>query len=312
MKRKTLAAIVLSLLSPFFAEILSGSTPPLEAINPITFLSLWGFYGSGVLLFHELWVRKNPTAGGIMLFGFSYGILEEGIFVKSWFDPHWVDLGVLGTYGRVMGVNAVWAVWLTIFHAFMSIWVPIMVFELIFPDMKREKLLNKKSAVFLISVYLFIGILMLFFLTHYIPPFIPWLLTLLLALLFAYLGCHFRFPPLRRNWPAKHPFIFGLIYLISLFILFVMVPYTTIPFFVPISIGIPLAVYFYWSMDSMSPRDLHLLMLGSLSFWLLFMDFIFELNGLLGQFAFGLGTYILLVYLFRKRYRGGGNFKREK
>lgn len=28
-----------------------------------------------------------------------YNILEEGLMVKSFFDPSWLDLGVLGVYG---------------------------------------------------------------------------------------------------------------------------------------------------------------------------------------------------------------------
>lgn len=28
-----------------------------------------------------------------------YNILEEGLMVKSFFDPSWLDLGVLGIYG---------------------------------------------------------------------------------------------------------------------------------------------------------------------------------------------------------------------
>ena len=45
--------------------------------------------------------------------------------VKSWFDPHWVDLGIFGSYGRLAGVNWVWAAGLTIYHAIYSIGLPI-------------------------------------------------------------------------------------------------------------------------------------------------------------------------------------------
>ncbi len=318
MKRKGFAALILSLLSPFFAEILSGSTPPMEAINPITFLSLWGFYGAGVLLFRELWVRKNPTVMGVMFMGFAYGILEEGVFVKSWFNLHWGDLGVLGVYGRVYGINTVWATWLTIFHAFMSIWVPIMVLELIFPDLKRERFFRKKSAIALISVYISVGIMMLLFLTSYVPPFTQWILTVFLAILFIYLGCKLKFPVLRENWMSRHSFLFGLGYMSLLFILFVILPYSTVPFPVPIILGIPLAVYFYWRMEGMNPRRVHLILLGSLSFWLLFMDFALEMQGIAGEFVFGIVTYILLLYLFKKRYTRIfpkafkiGNFKKK-
>jgi len=46
--------ILLLLLSPVIAELLSGSSPPLEFFNPLVFVLLVGLYGSGVLIVREL------------------------------------------------------------------------------------------------------------------------------------------------------------------------------------------------------------------------------------------------------------------
>ncbi len=56
--------------------------------------------------------------------------------VKSFFDPGWMDIGILGSYGRWLGVNWVWTVELTIYHAVISIGIPILITTLLFPDRK--------------------------------------------------------------------------------------------------------------------------------------------------------------------------------
>src|SRR5206468_474013 len=55
LNRRRLLALVL--LSPVIAEMLSGSTPPLEWLNPIAVLFLIWLYGAGVLVMRETAVR---------------------------------------------------------------------------------------------------------------------------------------------------------------------------------------------------------------------------------------------------------------
>ena len=66
----------------------------------------------------------------------AYGIYEEGVIVRSFFDPAWMNLGVLGIYGRTLGVNWIWSIGLTLFHASIYTSVPILLVELIFPAHK--------------------------------------------------------------------------------------------------------------------------------------------------------------------------------
>jgi hypothetical protein len=61
----------------------------------------------------------------ILILGAAYGIIEEGIMVRSFFSPTWKDLGLLATYGRWLGTNWVWAEWLAIYHAIFSITILI-------------------------------------------------------------------------------------------------------------------------------------------------------------------------------------------
>jgi hypothetical protein len=61
----------------------------------------------------ELAFRWATGWPGRLLLGAAYGIVEEGLMAKSFFDPNWPDIGILGSYGRLYGVNWVWSLELT-------------------------------------------------------------------------------------------------------------------------------------------------------------------------------------------------------
>src|SRR6266480_3495143 len=143
--RRPLLALIL--LSPVIAEMLSGSTPPIEWLNPIGVLFLIWLYGAGVLVMRETAVRWKTGWPSILLLGAAYGIIEEGLAVKSFFDPNWMDLGSLGWYGRWIDVNWIWAVWLTIFHAVISISVPIFLTEWIWPRIRGQPLTTRRGYI---------------------------------------------------------------------------------------------------------------------------------------------------------------------
>lgn len=107
------------------AELLTGSTrPALFVASPVVFVLLVGLYGCGVLSARELAMRWGGGWVSLLLLGAAYGVLEEGLVARSFFDPDWGDLGDLAGHGRLAGVNWVWAVYLTIFHAVFSIATP--------------------------------------------------------------------------------------------------------------------------------------------------------------------------------------------
>jgi hypothetical protein len=138
-------ALVLFLLAPVVGELLSGSAPPVEFFNPFALIILPALYGSGALLARELslgWGRRWPT---ILALGLAYAIVEEGLMVKSFFDPNWMDLGLLGVYGRWGGVNWVWTISLTIYHAVVSIAIPIMLVELLYPERRDQAWLGRRA-----------------------------------------------------------------------------------------------------------------------------------------------------------------------
>lgn len=171
-------ALFLFFLAPTIGELLSGSAPPVEFFNPLILLILSALYGSGAVLVRELALRWNKRWPTILLLGLAYGIIEEGLLVKSFFDPDWVDLGILGTYGRLAGVNWVWSVSLTLYHATVSIAIPILLTELLYTDRRDEPWIGRRGmiglSILLAAVVLF-GALAL---APYRPPFIPYLFAI--------------------------------------------------------------------------------------------------------------------------------------
>ena len=159
----------LALFSPVFAELMSGSSPPLEFFFPLSFAFLLGLYGAGVLIMRELSVIWDKGWPSIILLGAAYGVLEEGIAVKSFFDPEWTDLGNLGVYGRVLDTNWVWAFWLTIFHSVISISLPILVVNLLYPGFRRERFLVGRRLPIVFGILLLDVIFIASLLNPYSP-----------------------------------------------------------------------------------------------------------------------------------------------
>jgi len=138
--------LFLLIVPPVFAEVLSGSTPLLSFVNPVTCVLLVLLYGCGALLIRELRARWQ-LGRGIVLVAAAYGILEEGVIVQTFFNPGWEDLGALSGYGMVLGVQWPWTLMLIAFHATISILAPLAAADLIWPDYRDEPLLRPTGLV---------------------------------------------------------------------------------------------------------------------------------------------------------------------
>jgi hypothetical protein len=163
-------ALVLFFLSAAVAELLSGSAPPVEFLNPFSFLLLSSLYGSGAVLARELKIRWNKGYVSLFVLGAAYGVIEEGLMVKSFFDPNWMDIGILGVYGRWQGVNWVWAEWLTVYHALFSIVIPITLVELAYPKQRNLSWVSNKKLAGLATLLTGVTAFGYLFLTDYRPP----------------------------------------------------------------------------------------------------------------------------------------------
>jgi len=208
--RKPPPALVLFLLSPAIGELLSGSSPPAEFFTPFGFGILVSLYGSGAVVVRELRVRWRKGFASVLLLGAAYGVLEEGLMVCSFFNPNWPDLGSLAVYGRWLGVNWVWAVMLTIYHAVYSITIPILLVELAYPQRRSESWIGRRMLVvifMLLAGVVVAGFLLFSAFLEYWPPIPEYLLAIVLMALFG-VGAH----RLRASWggngakPLPRPF----------------------------------------------------------------------------------------------------------
>jgi len=133
------------LLAPVLGELLSSSMPIPEFL--VGWLPMAVLYGCGALLTREAAIRWGAGWAGIILLGVAYGIYEEGLVARSFFDPEWADLGALGEYGRAGGVNWLWAELLTLFHAAVPIASTLLIADVVFPDRRGIPWLRRRGLM---------------------------------------------------------------------------------------------------------------------------------------------------------------------
>ena len=248
--------MILFFLAPAIAELLSGSAPPVEFFNPVGFIILTTLYGSGAILARELTIKWRKGWASLLTLGAAYGIIEEGLMVKSFFDPNWIDLGLLGSYGRWAGVNWVWSIQVTLYHTVISIAIPIMLVELIFPNRRNEAWIGQNGFIIppiILAVDVALGY---FFLTAYRPPTIHYVLTVAIVVAIFILAWRLPSQPFAPKYISpRHPFWFwltGFLGTIAFFIVFGGLPHTTLPACLTIIAGLVLITLIIWLLMRMS------------------------------------------------------------
>ena len=147
-KSATLPVFVLFILSPLIAEVLLGATP-LTHIGGLAVVA--PFYGCGVLLIRELVRRRTTSWWPIVLFGFAYVLVEEGLTLQTLFNPDFVNAAQLG--GRWLGVNFVLTQWEIGYHVVWSICIPILITDLLFPTRRSQRWLGRLGVIVCAIVY---------------------------------------------------------------------------------------------------------------------------------------------------------------
>ncbi len=196
--RPRVPVLALLLLAPTIPELLTGSTPVSElAYDPlqfaISFAGIVGLYGTGALLIREFAVYFRKGWASILLLGAAYGIAEEGLAVHTFFEPAGrPPVGALGAYGHAFGVNWLWALGLTGFHAVYSIALPILLVGLFYPEVRSARWLDRGAVALVASIYVFEVTLFSLVVGH--GP-TPALLALFLVIEVALIGLAYRAPP---------------------------------------------------------------------------------------------------------------------
>ncbi len=148
----------LLLLAPSIPELLTGSTPVSRLVtDPVGFAVSFaldvGLYGTGALLIREVCVAYRRGWASILLLGGAYGIAEEGFAVHTFFQRSGAPVGLLGSYGHAFGVNWLWALGLTVFHATYSIALPILLTHLWYPEARNDRWLDSGLIGVLSAIY---------------------------------------------------------------------------------------------------------------------------------------------------------------
>jgi hypothetical protein len=215
MQKNILPTLTLFLLSPVIGELVSGSAPPAEWLEPTAWMFMVPLYGAGAVLARELAVRWKSGWLGVILLGAAYGILEEGIDVMSFFNTAWPDLGAAALYGRWAEVSWVWTVHLTVYHAAFSIAIPILLVHLIFPKSRGEIWLGRFGLAgfgVLLGAAVVGGNIFFRLVFQYAPPPLPYLgsLAAIAALIFFARRAHPAAPiPALQEKPLPHPVFYG-------------------------------------------------------------------------------------------------------
>jgi len=256
--KRLIPPVALFFLAPAIAELLSGSAPPVEFFRPIGFAVLTILYGGGAILVREITIRWKKGWVSLLVLGAAYGIVEEGLMVKSFFDPNWTDLGILGTYGRWAGVNWVWSIELTIYHAVISIAIPISIVELIFASRRSDTWVGRRGLTILSVLFVADVAFGYFLLTTYRPGAIPYFLTV--AVVIALILIAWRLPHQALTPKAvivRHPFWFwltGFLGTVSFFLIFWGLPRTVLHPGLTILISIGLMTLISWVVIRMSGK----------------------------------------------------------
>jgi hypothetical protein len=285
MKPETRLLFLFLLLPPALGELLSGSSPPFVFFNPFMFLLLVLLYGCGTLLIRELRVRWK-LQWSIVFLAVAYGIVEEGLMVKSFFNPGWIDLGDLSGYGVVFGVQWPWTLSLIAYHATVSTLIPVAILDLLIPELKDRSLTGKRG--FITCAVGFIGVTLLglaFFGTPttdgmipYYPPPLVLAGTFLSVVLLIWLAYRLRESRVRTPWRVLPPLVFSVLaflYMAAILIVPNAIAATGASASTTVAVqlaGIALVsviVYFQFFGKDFSFRHTVALVTGSLLFWIL-------------------------------------------
>ncbi|PWT98687.1 MAG: hypothetical protein C5B53_06410 [Candidatus Melainabacteria bacterium] len=143
---QSVALILVLLLPAYCGELLSGSTPLKAYFLPVAFLCHTALYGCGTLLIRELSVRWGLRWSQIFL-AIAYGVVEEGLCCKSFFDPNWKDLRGLNNYASLFGVQWAWTLLLITVHMTLSTLIPIRIVDMLFPSLADRPLVGRRGMI---------------------------------------------------------------------------------------------------------------------------------------------------------------------
>lgn len=147
--------IILALLPLVLSEVISGSTPFNILFEGSNFLYiLFIGYGLPIILIREYAVKYELSVTGLVLLGFMYGIYNEGLIAQTFTSQ---TLPLEGLYGvwQFAGIHVLWAVTISLWHAFASVVFPILFFHFLYPEYAEKNILTP-IPLYIMSVLLLV------------------------------------------------------------------------------------------------------------------------------------------------------------
>ncbi len=302
--------LALLLVSPAIGEVMSGSSPPLELLNPLAIVFTIGLYGCGALLVRELAVRWHKGWPTIMALGIAYGIIEEGLMTKSFFDPGWMDVGLLGSYGRWLDVNWVWTLELVLFHMVFSISIAILLVQLAYPGRRGEPWVGRRGMMTSAMVLVFVVAFGYLFLTPYRPDMALYMAAIIATAVIIWIARQLpetiliksRDGIIKARWliPA------GFLWTLTLFFTVWVLPQTGLPALVDFVLLLALGIAGLLTLARLYGKgsqftDVHKLALasGALGFFIM-LSLVLEIAGIRGMVLAGSIAAVLLIPLWRR------------
>ena len=141
-------------LAPAGTELLTGNMPPFVFFFPPVLAIVVILYGGGAIIAHELMVRWGKGWPSLLALAIAYGVYEEGLLMRTFFDPNAADINASGDFARFFGVNWVEVLRLTMFHSVFAILIPLLLVGFLFPDKRRESWVSPRILRILVALIL--------------------------------------------------------------------------------------------------------------------------------------------------------------
>ncbi len=205
------------LLAPGIPELLTGSTPFWLFINPVHLAVLMIAYGFPALLLREYAIAHNLSYGRLMHLGMLQGVLIEGLMVNTFYSDDPAKMGMFASYGRWMGVNWPWAIFLTFFHSIYSVLVPVMLVDSM---IGRRSLIGAKAAWYMLPAVASVAVLFNLSEETFKPSTPYHLLSLLfMSLILSSFMLSQNAPPVgdKIRFPARALYLFAPIFIVIAF-----------------------------------------------------------------------------------------------
>jgi hypothetical protein len=133
----------LTLLAPFLAEVLSGSTRLSVLFAFIPEVLVWGV---GTLLAREMVRRWRAGGISLLLLGLALSVAEEFVIQQTSLAPL-PFASADASYGRLWGVNWLYFLFMLGYESVFVVLVPVEIAELFFPLRRRDPWLRKRGLI---------------------------------------------------------------------------------------------------------------------------------------------------------------------